>query len=244
MTLRLDCAVLTFTEQMLLLLLDDETGTFVPIPRTSLSCALAGAVLMDLAFANRIDTDLETLTVTSRTPTGTLMLDHALAKIGDRKEAMDTRSWIKLLSVEDAESIREQALQGLVLQGILARRPDSFRSAFQPGLGVLERGEKSFLRTLDVRRYRMIDVEAEREVRRRIGRVLLSDDIPDPRDVALIGLADACDILGDVFPDRKMEAWRPRVEQLRNMDLIGRELAGAISDIEHNVKMAVSGAAG
>ena len=244
MTLRLDCAVLTFTEQMLLLLLDDETGTFVPIPRTSLTCALAGAVLMDLAFANRIDTDLETLTVTDRTPTGTLMLDRALAKIGVRKEAMDTRSWIKLLSVEDAESIREQALQGLVLRGILARRPDSFRSAFQPGLGVLERGERSFLRALDVRRYRMIDVEAEREVRRRIGRVLLSDDIPDPRDVALIGLADACDILGNVFPDRSIEAWRPRVDRLRNMDLIGRELAGAISDIEHNVRMAVSGAAG
>ena len=50
----------TFSEEMLVLLLDDELGTLAPIPRTNIECALAGAVLMDLAFANRIDTDLDT----------------------------------------------------------------------------------------------------------------------------------------------------------------------------------------
>ena len=66
--------------------------------------------------------------------------------------------------------------------------------------------------------------------------------IPDPREVALIGLVDVCDLLGDIFPERNIDRLRPRIEQLRKMDLIGRELAGAISDIEHNVKMALSGA--
>ena len=40
--------------------------------------------------------------------------------------------------------------------------------------------------------------------------VLLSDDMPDPRDVALICLVDACDILGDIFSEREMERVRPR----------------------------------
>ena len=74
--------MLTFSEEMLVLLLEDAHGTFVPIPRTSIECALAGAVLMDLAFANRIDTDLETLIVTDRTPTGILMLDRTLRRSG------------------------------------------------------------------------------------------------------------------------------------------------------------------
>ena len=82
----------------------------------------------------------------------------------------------------------------------------------------------------------------EQEVRLRIADVLFSDDIPDPRDVALIGLVDACDILGEIFPDREMVQCRPRIEQLRKMDLIGRELAAAISDIEHTVMLALSGA--
>ena len=63
------------------------------------------------------------------------------------------------------------------------------------------------------RRYPTIDGKAEQEVKLRIGDVLLSDDIPDPRDVALIGLVDACDILREIFPDRDMEQCRPRIDQ-------------------------------
>ena len=92
------------------------------------------------------------------------------------------------------------------------------------------------------RRYPTIDGNAEQEVKLRIGDVLLSVDIPDPRDVALIGLVDACDILREIFPDRDMEQCRPRIDQLRKMDLIGRELAQAIADIERTVMMSLSGA--
>ena len=36
--------MLTFTEEFLLLLLDDEDGSFVPIPKSNLGCAIVGAV--------------------------------------------------------------------------------------------------------------------------------------------------------------------------------------------------------
>ena len=211
--------MLTFSEEMLVLLLEDGRGTLAPIPRTNFECALPGAVLMGLAFANRIDTDLETLMVTDRTPTGNLMLDRTLGKIGAREETTDTRTWIKVLAADGADFLREQALVKFVQHGILDRR------------------ERRFVWTFNGRRFR----EAEREIKLRIGNMLLSDDIPDPRDVALIGLVDACDLLGDIIRDRNIDRLRPRVEQLRKMDLIGRELAGGISDIEHNVKMALSG---
>ena len=238
MTMPLDAAVLTFSEEILVLLLEDGSGTLIPIPRTSIECALAGAVLMDLAFANRIDTDPETLMVTDRTPTGNLMLDRTLAKIGAREETTDTRTWIKVLAAEDADHIREQALVRLVLDGILERQDGSFAWVFGRRSDTLDRRERRFVWAFGARRHQ----ETEREIKLRIGNVLLSDDIPDPRDAALIGLVDGCDLLGDIFPDRNTDQIRPRVEQLRKMDLIGRELAGAISDIEHNVKMDLSGA--
>ena len=200
-------------------------------------CALAGAALMDLAFANRIDTDLETLMVIDRTPTGNMMLDRTLAKIGAREETTDTRTWIKELADGDADYIREQALVRLVQHGLLKRRDRSFNWAFGPWRGILDRRERRFVWASSARHHH----EAEQEIKLRIGNVLLSDDIPDPRDVALIGLVDACDLLGDIFPDRNIERLRPRVGQLRKMDLIGRELAGAISDIERDVKTALSG---
>ena len=236
MTIPLDVAMLTFSEGILVLLLEDEHGTLIPIPRTNIDCALAGAVLMDLAFANRIDTDLETLMVTDRTPTGNLMLDRTLAKIGAREETTDTRTWIKVLAAEDADHIREQALVRLVQHGILERRVGSFAWVFGRRSDTLDRRKRRLVWAFGARRHH----EAERDIKRRVGNVLLSNDIPDPRDVALIGLVEACDLLGDVFPDRSIDQLRPRVEQLRKMDLIGRELAGAISDIERNVNMALS----
>ena len=216
--------MLTFTEEILLLLLDDKDGSFVPIAKANLGCAIAGAVLMDLAFANRIDTDPESLIVTDRTPTGNPILDPTLTKIAAQGEPSDTRTWIRLLSVEDAPAIREQALQSLVARGIVVQREARVMWAFR------------------ARRYPTIDGNVEQEVKLRIGDVLLSDDIPHPRDVALIGLVDACDILRDIFADRDMEQCRPRIDQLRKMDLIGRELAQAIADIEHTVAMSLSGA--
>ena len=179
-----------------------------------------------------------TLMVTDRTPTDNFMLDRTLAKIGTREGATDTRTWIKVLAAEDADYFREQALVRLVQCGILDRRDGSFIWAFDPRRGILDRRERRFVRAFSVRRYQ----EAERDIKLGIGNVLLSDDIPAPRDAALIGLVDACDLLGDIFPDRNIDQLRPRVEQLRNMDLIGRELAGAILDIKRNVKIALSGA--
>ena len=216
--------MLTFTEEILLLLLDDDDGTFVPIPNANLGCAIGGAVLMDLAFAYRIDTDPKALVVNDPTPTGNPMLDGTLAKIAAQGSESDTRTWIRVLSVEDAPAIREQALESLVARGIVQVREERVMWAFR------------------TRRYPTIDGNVEQEVKLRIGEVLFSEDIPDPRDVALIGLVDACDILDEIFPSKDMEQCRPRIDQLRQMDLIGRELANAISDIEHTVAMALSGA--
>ena len=216
--------MLTFTEEILLLLLDDKDGSFVPIPKATLGCAIAGAVLMDLAFDDRVDTDPESLVVTDPTPTANPILDPTLAKIAAQGRGTDTRTWIRVLSVEDAPAIREHALQSLVARGIVVQREERVMWAFR------------------ARRYPTIDGNVEQEVKLRIADVLFSEDIPHPRDVALIGLVDACDILRDVFPDRDMEQCRPRIDQLRKMDLIGRELAQAIADIEHTVMMSLSGA--
>ena len=89
----------------MLLLLGDEEGEFLPIREHAFECALAGAVLMDLAFEYRIDTDLQALVVTDPTPTGNPMLDRILAQIKarsdttDTTDTTDTQAWIRVLSV-------------------------------------------------------------------------------------------------------------------------------------------------
>lgn len=214
--------MLTFSEEIMVLLLHDENGTFLPVGEYTLNRALAGAVLMDLAFANRIDTDPERLTVTDSAPTGTPALDRVLNRIAGEEEVHDTRTWIETLSADEAGAIKEAALDSLVARGILERREEKFLWVFRS------------------RRYPMIDGKAEREAKKRIADVLFTDEIPHPRDVALICLADACGILRAVFDEREIKRVAPRIELLRKMDLIGREMAGAIADIERALAIAAA----
>ena len=155
--------MLTFAEEILLLLLDDESGEFVPAPAWSRQCALAGAVLMDLALANRIDTDLQKLVVVDPSPTGDDLLDPVLATIVETVEVQDARSWVERLAGEQSGRIQDQALARLVRRGILESEGGRLLWAFR------------------ARRYPTIDGKAEREVKLRIMQVLFSAEIPTPR---------------------------------------------------------------
>ncbi len=214
--------MLTFAEEILLMMLDDD-GALLPIRENTVQHVLTGAVLMDLAFANRIDTDPEQLIVIDRTPTGTPVLDRLLARIADDGETRNVREWIGTLAVSESASIREQALESLIKHGILEARDDKFLWVFRS------------------RVYPVIDGRAEREVKQRIAGVLLSDEIPDPRDVALICLVDASGVLGEVFSEREIGRISDRIAQIRKMDLIGREVAGALTEIEQTMMVLMMG---
>ena len=115
---------------MLLLLLDDENGTFAHVPSWSLNYALGGAVLMDLALENRIDTDLEKLFLVDETPLGDSLVDPMLGEIAGDGKTHDARFWVERAAGRAAE-IRETALDRLVNAGILARHDERFLWVFR-----------------------------------------------------------------------------------------------------------------
>ena len=214
--------MLRFAEEIVLLMLNDEDGRFVRAPRWSVNYALAGGVLMDLALENRIDTDLEKLVLLDSTPTGDGLLDPVLAEITADRGAQ--------------RALLDRA----------HRRPrgrDSRRVARAHGrsLGILERKDDLFLWVFRSRRYPSIDRTPEREVKLRIMGVLFSDEIPEPRDIVIICLADACGIFKDILSARQLEEATPRIEQVRKLDLIGQAMAQAIQDIETSIAASMQG---
>ena len=221
--------MVTFPEEVVLLLLDDEEGVFLSIGKTTLELALTGSVLMELAFADRLDTDLERVMIVDRTPIGDPLLDRVLERIADNDETNDTRAWIETLAVEETAAIQEHALASLVKRGILRREE---KKLFQETV--------KHLWVFRSPRYFMVDGQAKHETGSRLAHVLFSDEIPDPRDIALVCLADACGILRVLFDEREIEQIAPRIEQLRKMDLIGREIASAIADIERSVMQSMA----
>ena len=211
--------MLRIAEEIILLLLDDKDGRFINVPTWSIDYAIAGSILMDLAMENRIDTDLENLILIDANPLNDSLLDPTLVEIeaGDKNT---TRYWVEHVA-QNAVAIREEALTRLV------------------GQGILERTEDRLLWVFSSRRYPMIDGRAEREVKSRIMGLLFSEEIPDPRDVTIICLADACGIFGELLTKDELEKASARIEQVRKLDLIGQAMSRAIYDIEVSVAASV-----
>ena len=164
---------------------------------------------------DRIDTDLDGLVLLDDTPTGDHLLDQTLAEIAEG-EKHTTRYWVER-TAERAAAIHEEALNRLVDRGILEREDDRVLWVFR------------------TRRYPLVDGQADREVKLRIMGVLLSDDIPDPRDVMLICLVDACRIFNRLLPRQELDRASERIAQVRQLDLIGQAMTQAIYDIELSV---------
>jgi len=156
--------------------------------------------------------------VSDRTPLGNDLLDPILAEIARSGESpRDTASWITNLA-QRSDEIREKALARLIERGILEAAPggEVFLSA-----GVSRS-----------RRYRTADGRTTEEVQLRIMRTLFSDDIPDPRDIVIISLASACGVFESILSPDELAQVRERIDLVCRLDLIGREVAAAIRQVE------------
>ena len=212
---RFQRSALRFSEELVLLLLDKDTGLLSPVPERSLWCALAGAVLMDLALENRIDTDLDTLLLVDPNPVGDDLLDPYLKRISQSADSRDTAYWIDCLAKPAyADQIYQDTLGCLIKRGIVEREGEGM-------LSVANRVVRS-------RRYPHLDGEAGREVELRIMSALFSEEIPSPRDVMLIALVDACGIFERLLSPGEMVEVRDRLKLIGKMDLIARTVFAAI----------------
>ncbi len=201
--------MLTFAEELLLLTLDDETGSF-HIPSTAnFRLALAGSILMDLAFMDRIDTDLKKLVVVDGTSTGTPIFDKALAMLKESPHPRSTAHWVDTIS-QGFSGLRELFIGSLVKKGVLEKRE-------QKKLGIFKK-----------QRYFTTESGVKKEIRDRIRHLVLDGDIPDPRDIVLITLVKSSDLIGHIFTKEERETAERRVYQLSQMDLIGQAVTKAI----------------
>lgn len=212
--------MLTFPEEIVLLSLDDKSGKFVDLPPLAMDQALAGAALLELAFENRIDTDLTHLTLVNAKPTGEGMLDPLLEKIVEAKDKRDAKYWVGVFSAE-GEKLREKTLDRLVQRGIIKRE------------------EKRFLWVIPGRRYPMVNNQEEQEVRKRIQSVIAEGEVPGPRDVVLISLSSACQLLRSVFSDADLLKYSARIAEVSKMDLIGRAVSKSVAEVQEAVMRAV-----
>jgi golgi phosphoprotein 3 len=213
--------MLGFVEEIVLLQIDDRQGTFIDLPQSAADVVIAGAGLMELALANRIDTDLQRLVIVDASPTGDDILDDVLARLASSGDELTSAGAITLVTL-DSRKLQERALQRLVAKG------------------VLRQADGRWLWVFHTRRYPVIDDREQREVKTRLRQVLLTDEIPDPRDVVLICLIDASGLLGLVLTPDEIARTESRVEMLARLDLIGQAVTRAVAEIRFIVRHATA----
>ena len=198
------------------MLLNEQNGYFHQVPGWDLNCAVTGAVLAELSLLSRIDTNLDSLYLVDPAETGDPVLDPFLKEIAEEPVQRDARYWIERLAGR-AESIIDQTLDRLVSLKILEHHDGDFWT-LAPATWVHERSGASQEGTVG------------QLVRTRVFKALFTDEIPDPRDIIVICLANTCDVFRFMFEidDETQE----RIDLICGMDLIGRSIANAV---EHTI---------
>ena len=205
---------LSLLDELVLTLLNEESGYFRQVPGWTLNCAVVGAALAELSFLYRIDTDMDSLILMDTKVTGDPCLDPILGEIASEPGQYNVQYWIERLAPK-AESIVDLTLDRLVDLRILQHHEGDFWS--------LARGAwmSGFHTSSEVG-------TAVEFVKTRISKALFNNEIPSPRDVVIVCLIDTCDVLRYIFElDEDSEQ---RVEQILKMDLIGRSIADAVSE--------------
>ena len=207
---------LTLPDELVLTLLNEESGYFRQVPGWNLDCAVVGAALAELSLIARIDTDMESLILLDGKATGDDALDPVLYEIAAEPTQRNAQYWIERLAPR-AESIVDLTLDRLVSLKILQHHEGDFWSLAQGGwkAGIHTSSEVG---------------TAVEFVKTRISRAIFNNEIPDPRDIIIIGLIETCDILRFIFDlDKESEE---RVQDICKMDLIGRAISDAV---QHNI---------
>ncbi len=205
---------LTLPDELVLTLLNEESGYFRQVSGWKLNCAVVGSVLAELSLIDRLDTDMESLILLDQTPTGDPCLDPCLAEIAAEPRKRNAQYWVERLAPR-SEEIIDTVLDRMARRNILQHHEGDYWSLAH---GAWKSG---FAASSEVG----TPVEF---VKTRISRAIFYNEIPDPRDIIIICLVDVCDVLRDIFDIE--EEFEERVAQICKMDLIGRAIADAVGE--------------
>lgn len=195
--------MLTVPEQLLLITLDTGTGEFMKLPEEYNRAAFAGAALMELALAGRIDSDLDKVWVVDPAVTGDAALDPVLSAMSAAGSSTNIERFVEKL-VPLGAGVREAALAAL------CRR------------GVLERSEQKSLFRRPRTSFALQDDKDLAGLKAQLREELLGSAMPEPRDVCIMTLAKTCGLIDRIIPPEQARAALDRLEAFSKTELIGQ----------------------
>ena len=213
--------MLTMLEEVVLLAVDEKTGQLRSTREFGTAYALVGAVFFDLALAKKIDTDTETIHIIDTSSAGNATLDRVLANMAKRSDLTTVRAWIEELFLQ-RDDLEGEALASLIKQGILRHEVSKL------------------LWIIDVERFPMVNNQHQQLAKLRLARAIVTDEIPDTRDIMLVSIADQCGLLPYVLSASELSNRTDRIQMLSNLETISRKVTDAILNLDATVRHAMT----
>ncbi|MFI8327239.1 GPP34 family phosphoprotein [Streptomyces sp. NPDC085529] len=208
----------TLAEEIALLSLDDESGEAKE--RQAAAWAVAGGILLELAFAGRVSVSGGRIAVTDGDPTGEPLLDERLALItawaAKRQRAPKVTEWLT----------KDQAKAPAATVARLCER------------GLVVEEKHRVLGLFPVRRYPEADGSAERELRERLRAVVLDGAAPDERTAGLVALVHGAKLHRLAFPGEPRKEIAARMAELAEGQWATDGVREAIRDMQAAVTTA------
>ncbi|MGW1770782.1 GOLPH3/VPS74 family protein [Streptomyces sp. NPDC002104] len=202
---------ITLAEEIMLLSLDDESGSVKQ--RQSVGWAVAGALLLELVLAERVRVSGTYLELVDASPTGEELLDGRIESIRTWMSGRTRRRVTEWLTKDQAKAV------GPVVERLCGR-------------GVVVEERRKALGLFPVRRYPEADGEVERELRERLASALPEGAEPDERTAGLIAVIHAVRLHGLAFPGVPRKEVSARTAEIADGQWAAESIRTALRDMQ------------
>jgi hypothetical protein len=182
--------------------------------------ALAGAVLLDLALAEKIDVVDKRVVPLDPSRTGDAVLDEALGSI-ERSRRRRAKDWIPRV----ARGLRKRVLAQLHREGAV-------------GIETVH-----VLRIFPSVRYPVTDPALVAGLRRRVDAAVRSGGQPEPRTAALCSMLAPAGLDRRLFPDLPRRELRRRLDEIAQGNWASAAVRQAVRDVQAATAAAITAAA-
>ncbi|MFZ6028896.1 MAG: GOLPH3/VPS74 family protein [Chloroflexota bacterium] len=209
--------MLTLYEELFLLALDEERGNIFSFARQSLPYSLAGGILAELALAGKLSAGEKLrLVLCESTPLGDPILDGALEQICLAEKNRKPAYWISYLS-EDAKKLRHSVGESLVRKNVLIQ------------------DEKRFFRQVCSAEETPPAAPEKFEMKRRLRALILSNGENDLRNLVLLKMMAAGNLLGLIFTQDELITAAQMIHKKFLAAALGNTVMQVFEEIEHAV---------
>jgi len=202
-----------FSEQFLLLSVDPVTGRAFPVSEQVINLTLAGALLFDASFSDKINDDWQHLTVLDTSETGNMALDEAIRCLLITDGPIPLHQALSLVAAH-GKTLRRMVWDSMVSKGLVSKKKSK---------SISSAGNE------DLYTPNITEVVA---VHKQIRKAVLESELPEIQLPPLISLMNAGKLTRFILKPEEISGLKQKIDWLSNIESLGREIISSVKALE------------